>query len=391
MSGVSTSKSSQKTTSVKPRLPPTPTYEVGLPLKFALIKPVVKPTLLQRLGIFSPSASTISNKIAASSIKNLEQSSQCSIQPEQKIKKDHGPCKSTNQISLNDPYWKPCLAYSPDKNDFTPGTFYVDRFLLLSDQAEVRIRYFEDGTVCVSRKGQTIVLKEPEGVAEEEPFNRCEQCSMKIHTIQRCPQITCCCCEKKGHVGTICPEPESRKKCLACGEKEHNHNERASCARWVHSLKNVKACGQCGSRGHSESSCMQIRCSLCGTLGHIGNFCEKQARKPAHALQVLPDTKNDESIEAVLRSLICVRIGNSIYSAELNENQDLSEINPTSVRIEGFNGFSPTLRLPIKVGTIVHEVSFRVNQNLLVPISLGKEAMRLFDIRVFVGETQINS
>lgn len=296
-------------------------------------------------------------------------------------KRDNSNLKATYRIPFDDPYWKPCFSKLPSAGAFQPGVFFIDQFIILSDYARVRVRTFDEGTVMVSRKGENIILKEPED-AKKVAMVRCEMCSKKNHSITRCPLIYCCLCKKKAHAGTLCTEPEKGDHCLACKDPGHNHNERALCARKVHFLKCSRSCQQCGARGHTVEKCKNISCCLCGEPGHIGNVCPKPTKKSE--VQHLPNMRVQDS-DAVLRCLICVKIGCFIYSAELNEKEKFSQINPQSVRLEGFDGFSPSLRLPIKVGASVHEVIFRVNNELLVPISLGKEAMNMFNNSLYVN------
>ncbi|KAL5292787.1 hypothetical protein ACFFRR_011508 [Megaselia abdita] len=308
-----------------------------------------------------------------------------------KSKSDHNSkynnCMPNWKIPLEDPYWKPCFMKIPSKEMFRPGIFYIDQFLNLADKAQVKMRTFEDGTMMITRKGDTMVLKEPEN-SDNIGLNRCEMCSKKSHSIEQCLQVTCCLCKEPGHIGTRCPEPEKGDSCLACKGKDHNHSERGLCARTVYVLKNNRCCRQCGRGRHTAQTCRYVKCSLCEEAGHVGNDCPNQQIRPS--VQEIPG-ELDDSVEAVLRCMICVRIGKSIYSAELNENTKFSQINPDSVRIEGYNGFSPSLRIPIKIGNIVHEINFLVNRELLMPISLGKETMKLFNIRVLMGDTQIGS
>lgn len=170
---------------------------------------------------------------------------------------------------------------------------------------------------------------------EPETTKAASEQSSSNHSVCDCAQITCCLCEKKEHVGTTCTETALGKFCLP-----NRHTE-------------------------------------------IGNY-------EGPNLAISEKKELDSFEDVVIRCLICVKIGKFIFSAELNENEKFSQINPTSVHVEGFNGCSPSLRLPVKIGASVHQIIFIVNKGLLVPISLGKEAMKLFNIRVFIGETPVN-
>lgn len=287
---------------------------------------------------------------------------------------------------MDDPYWLPCYENIPLPSAFGPGVFFIDQFVILSDNVRANLRFFDDGTIIVERRGETICLAKPESAFIA--WRRCEQCTKNDHTIQSCPNVSCFLCGQKGHVGTSCKDPILGPFCLACRQKDHTHNQRAKCARLVYGPKMGRVCCLCGGRNHSVDNCRQSKCGLCGDSGHIGNACTKVLPPVLANAQYLPDQDLD-SDEAVLQCMLQVKIGQYTYAAVCNDQDRFSEINPIHVRIKGFDGRNPAVRIPVRIGNIIHEVTFFVNGELPTPVSLGLDALHQFEIRIFIGEVQI--
>lgn len=105
------------------------------------------------------------------------------------------------------------------------------------------------------------------------PRNVCAQCKSPAHRSTCCPHLPCRHCEKMGHVGTNCPsraEEVNRKK----REARKRYREKKAAARI--SGRSCALCSECKKPNHQRTTCPDLPCRHCDTMGHVGTNCPRR-------------------------------------------------------------------------------------------------------------------
>ncbi len=102
------------------------------------------------------------------------------------------------------------------------------------------------------------------------PRTVCAYCKSPAHRSTCCPHLPCRHCDKMGHVGTNCPrrvEEINQKK----REARRRYKEKKAAARVE--VFHGALCSNCKKPNHQRTTCPDLPCRHCDTMGHVGTSC----------------------------------------------------------------------------------------------------------------------
>lgn len=119
----------------------------------------------------------------------------------------------------------------------------------------------------------TTTVENPTDEIIEVPAARtvCAYCKSPVHRSTCCPHLPCRHCDKMGHVGTKCPkkvEETNQKK----EEARRRYREKIAAAR-SKVFHEGATCSNCRNPNHQRTTCPDLPCRHCDTMGHIGKHC----------------------------------------------------------------------------------------------------------------------
>ena len=111
----------------------------------------------------------------------------------------------------------------------------------------------------------------------------CAHCKSPTHRSTCCPHLPCRHCKNMGHVGTHCPRRveqliQKRK------DSKRRYNAKKAAARSKVSAGRLGAvCTQCKKPYHQRTTCPDLPCKHCNTIGHVGTDCPDRKEELADA------------------------------------------------------------------------------------------------------------
>lgn len=101
----------------------------------------------------------------------------------------------------------------------------------------------------------------------------CTCCKSAAHRSTCCPHLPCRHCDQKGHVGTNCPKRVEEINQLK-REARRRYNEKKAAARVK--VSNRASCSNCKKPNHQRTTCPDLPCRHCDTIGHVGTSCPRR-------------------------------------------------------------------------------------------------------------------
>lgn len=161
----------------------------------------------------------------------------------------------------------------------------------IDDSVESRHRYWLGSSASDASSTSDTETRESAGVTTtENPTDEiiripaaaartvCAYCKSPVHRSTCCPHLPCRHCDKMGHVGTKCPqkldEINEKKK-----EASRRYREKKIAAARSNVLSHEEArasCSNCGNPNHQRTTCPDLPCRHCDTMGHVGHSCPRR-------------------------------------------------------------------------------------------------------------------